>query len=253
VLEAGAAAAGLQDAWQRLDGSERHDEEVGGAGRPAQGVQDPFERRLVGPVQVVEDQGQRGGPGKLLEEVAQGAVQPEALGRRHRRRARPCDGRQHLGELGGQGGDAGGVQHPDGVVERVHGQAEGDVALLLGGAAAQHEQARVGRGGEERLEQGRLADPRLARDGDEARRARRDVGHGGPEGRELRLAADEVEGTGHGHAWCQAGGSRCAARGVRRGSSPCSARPSTRNIGASDHRPKGAPSWRPQDRSSRTP
>ena len=166
------------------------------ARRAPQQVGDELERRVVGPLEVVEQDhhGRRGG--ELLEQRADGAVRAVALvlQRRRGRRVARADRRQHAGELGDAVAEhplepvlaePGGV-----VVERVDPDAERQVLLELGAAAGQDDAAALGAAVGELLEHPRLADARLAADGDEARVAT-EAGQRSGDGRQLPPAADE--------------------------------------------------------------
>src|SRR4051812_2506854 len=80
----------------------------------------------------------------------------------------------------------------DVVVERVDDEAERDVALVLGRAAVQHQQAGGGGLLAQRVEQRALADPGLAEHGQDAALALPDAGEELVRGGQLALAADEA-------------------------------------------------------------
>ena len=175
------------------------------ARRAPQQVGDQLERRVVGPLEVVEQDHDRRRGGEVLEQRADGAVGAVALvlqGGRGRRVAR-ADRRQHAGELRDAVAEhplepvlaePGGV-----VVERVDPDAERQVLLELGAAAGQDHAAALGAAIGELLEHPRLADAGLAADGDEARVAP-EAGQRSRDGRQLPPAADErALGPGVGH------------------------------------------------------
>jgi hypothetical protein len=166
-------------------------------------VRDQLQRRVVGPLEVVEQDDQRRAAGELLEQRAHRAVRAVALvlQRGRRRRARGRDGREHARELGHAVAEH--ALHPVGsepvdvVVERVDPDAERQVALELSAAAGEHDAALLLGAAGELLEQAGLADPGLAAQRDEAGapadslECRHDRG-------ELAAAADELPARGHG-------------------------------------------------------
>ncbi len=148
--------------------AERGGDQQRRARRAAQEVGDELERRVVGPLQVVEQDDHRRAGGELLEQRADGAVRAVALvlQRRRRRRVARADRGEHAGELRHAVAEhplqpvlaePGGV-----VVERVDPDAEREVALELGPAAGEDDAAALGAARGELLEHPRLADPGLA-------------------------------------------------------------------------------------------
>ncbi len=119
------------------------------ARRPAQQVQQQLDRRLVGPLHVVEQQRQRPLGGDRLQLRPQRMVEAEALPRDHR-----LAGRRHRQRL-------------EPVAERVAQQSERQLLPLLGGACARapanRRRAPLGGDGEQRA----LADPGLAGEGEQ--------------------------------------------------------------------------------------
>ena len=112
---------------------------------PPQQVDDQLERRLVGPVDVVEDDDHRRARGQPDEQGAHRAMGPEALvlETAERHVAARGGGRQHARELGGaipdERLDAVGPQRGHVVVERRDPDAERQLPLELRAAPDQHE------------------------------------------------------------------------------------------------------------------
>ena len=151
-------------------------------------------------MEVVEHQDERLDAGELLQQLAQRAVGPIALVAKHRsaRGGRQVERGQHLGELGAdvvaQGVEAAGLEPLDVLVERVHEDPEGQVALELRRPSRQHELA--GRVGARRElgEEARLADPGLPHELDDGRRAALQAVQGAVEDAELRGASNDLLG-----------------------------------------------------------
>jgi hypothetical protein len=160
------------------------------ARRAAQQVQDGLDRGVVGPVQVVEQQGVGLLAPELVEQRAERAVQAIALAGRDRRRAL-ADRREDRAELRPGGLDARRLHRRNVLVERVDQQAERHLVLVLGRPPAEHEQP-GGLGPRRQLGQQRaLADPGLAED---RQRASLAPAHGGQRALhdvELPLASDQ--------------------------------------------------------------
>ena len=138
-VERGGGPDGQQPLGQRAR-SQRGDQEVRPLRRAAHHVLEQLQRGRVGPVHVVEDEGERMASRERVEPVAQRSVQLPAFGGR--------GGRRELD-----------------VVERLEGlghRRERDVALQLRCPAAENREAALGRPVGERVEQPRLADPGLA-------------------------------------------------------------------------------------------
>ena len=153
-------------------------------------------------MQVVERQDERALVGQVLEQAPHRPVHAEPLvgERAGRRRARAAQRRQDGGQLVDQarlaalaqlvllGGDVG--------VQRVDPDAEGQLALELGGGAGQHQEAALLGAPAQLAQQLRLADPRLALDGQEAGRALAERVQRGVEASQLGLAPDGRPGAG---------------------------------------------------------
>jgi hypothetical protein len=194
--EPAAGGAGrVQDARRGLDGPQGEGEQVRRAGGAAQEVQDQLDRGVVGPVEVVEQQGHRPLAREQLQQCAEGAVAAEALagarcrrrGARERRRRR-----QRRGQVGADGLDAAGMHRRDVVVERIHHEPERDVALVLGRAAVEDEQAGGPRAPGQGVQERALADPGLPEHGEHAALALTHGGHGAIRGGQLALASYEA-------------------------------------------------------------
>ena len=152
-------------------GAQREDEEVGGARGAAQEVQHELDRGVVGPVQVVEEERDGLLAPEHLEQGAQRAVAAEPLAGADGGGTGVHGGRgggEDRGEVGAGGLDPAGVQGGDVVVEGVDHEAEGHVALVLGRAAVEHEQAGLVGPGVHGVEQRALADAGLAEHGEDA-------------------------------------------------------------------------------------
>ena len=161
-----ALGGGQRGREQRADGSgaEGEGEQDAAARRPAQQRGDQLQRRVVGPVQVVEHEHQRLLRRDPFQQHAHRAVGAVALVLQARRD--PPDGRDHRGQLGQLVADEA-LQAIDpeerGVVgQRVLPDAERQLALELGRAAGEHQRARLRGAGHQLVEQARLADPALA-------------------------------------------------------------------------------------------
>jgi hypothetical protein len=194
VGEAGRAAGGVEQAGGGILRAERERQQMRSARRAAQQVQDELDRRLVGPVQVVEQQRDRPLAAEQLEQRAHGAVVAEALGGARRRELRRLGVRERRGgqdrrQIGADRLDAARVERRDVVVERVDGEAERDRALVLGRPPFEHEHAGPGRALAHRGHQRALADARLPEHAERASRARRRLLDGCVRRGELRLAS----------------------------------------------------------------
>ena len=142
----------------------RDDEQVRGHGRAADEMVEQLERGIVGPVQVIEHQ-HRGAHARELRREHPVGAQP-----RGRRPALQRD-----------------------LAERVGRQRERDLALVLGGTAAQHAQPVRPLG--QRVEQRALADPRLTDERHGACPARAHVGQRPVEELQLARPSDQLHGT----------------------------------------------------------
>ncbi len=137
-------------------------------------MRDELERRVVGPLQVVEQHEHRRGGGELLEQRADRAMGAIALvlQRGGRCGARGADGGQHARELGDAVAehplDPLGAEPGDVVVERVDPHAERQVLLELGAAAGQDDAVALLPAAGELLQHAGLADAGLAAQRDEA-------------------------------------------------------------------------------------
>ena len=185
---------------QRPDrrGPEGERERHAPARRPPQQVRDELQRGVVGPVQVVERDHDRLDLRERLEQDADGAVRAVALVLQAGRDA--ADGRQDRGELGQLVADQP-LQPVDaeelGVLgQRVLPDAEGQLALELGRAAGQHQRSGPVGAGRQLVEQARLADPALAREGQHGAAPAPEFFERGVDGRDLGPAPEQrsVEG-----------------------------------------------------------
>jgi hypothetical protein len=159
---------GVEQARRGVDGARREAEQVRRLRRAAQQVEHQLDRRVVGPVQVVEQQDHGALSRQQLEQPAQRAVVAEALGRagvaRECAGGAGCSGGEHGAQVGAERLDAARVQRRDVVVERVDDQAEGDVALVLRAASGQDDHVRFERVVADGPEHRALADACLAED-----------------------------------------------------------------------------------------
>jgi hypothetical protein len=160
-------------------------------------VQDELDRRVVGPVQVVEQQRDRALAAQQLEQRAHRAVVAEALGRAGRGcggrlGVRGRGGRQDRGEIRPDRLHAPRVQRRDVVVERVDREAERHRPLVLGGPSLQHEHPGGLRALAHDRQQRALADARLAEYADRAPRPGGRLLHGAFCGGELCLASEQA-------------------------------------------------------------
>ncbi len=135
---------------------------------------------------VVEPQDERAAAREAAEEVAQRPVDPVAVGG-----LRAAEERQRRGVLQPQAGDAPLAELLQVRAEGLRPDRVGQVVLELRGRGARH--AAAGRGGalRELGQQPRLADPRLALDGDDRPGAVAEPGERPVERRELRLPSDQ--------------------------------------------------------------
>ncbi len=147
----------------------REGEEDRRARRPAHQRREGVDRCRIGPMDVVQAENERAGAGETLEEIAQRAVRAVPVTwRRCVREAGQC--REHPAERtpigqaeARQPALAGGGEVR---VQRLRPQRVGQVRLELGGPRMQHRAAVRGGGRRQVGEQERLADARLALDGD---------------------------------------------------------------------------------------
>jgi hypothetical protein len=170
-------------------------------------MQDQLERRVVGPVDVVEHQDERPLAREQLEQGSQRAVVAEALGRTRDGRGldmlgdRRQDGRELRLALGSERLEPARVKCRDVVVEGVGGQAERQVALVLRGAPLQHQQPRRLRTLAQLRQQGALSDAGLAEHPEQPLVAGRDLLQGALDRGHLGLAAQQALALrDHGHA-----------------------------------------------------
>jgi hypothetical protein len=164
----------------------------------AQQVGEQLERRVVGPVQVVQREDHRRRGGQRVDQESHGAVGAKALARQRvgaaggrvlgKRREDPAElARCVLTEAI----HAPRVQGPEVVVQRVDEDVERHVALELGRAAAQSECAARLAAGNALRHEARLADAGLARDLDDARATAHEGVERTLDRSKLRPAADE--------------------------------------------------------------
>lgn len=187
-------------------------------GRPAEQPGDEVDRRVVAPVQVVEDHHDRFRGGERGEQRPERGVQPVALVEQRRsgaggpsRQAGQDRGEVVDRPLPAERRDGAGGERRDVVVERVGPDRERQIALELGAAAVEHQRAVVAQPGGGLGQQQRLADPRWPLDRGRARPVRTDGGEhggelpvphqqgpggvlGGDDGRNLRDAPGPVHG-----------------------------------------------------------
>ena len=170
-------------------------EDPRGRGSPQQ-VHEELERRLVRPVQVIEDDDQRLPGGERHEQRAHRAMGAEALvlqrGERHVGRG---DGGQHPRQLGQalahQLLQPAGCERRDVIVERGHPDAERELLLHLRAAAHEH-QAAAGVGAVGQLgQQARLAAAGLAAHHHPAHAGRAQTVERRGQAGELRAASNE--------------------------------------------------------------
>ncbi len=186
-------ARGVEDAGSRLHGAQGEDEEVRRARRAAQQVQHELDRRLVGPVQVVEEERDGLLSAEHLQQGAERAVAAEALARADGGGPRALGrGGEDRGQVGAGRLDPAGVERRDVVVEGVDDEPEGHVALVLGGAAVEHQEAGLGGPPVHGAEQRALADTGLAEHGEDAAAAILDGVDGLCDRRELALPAQQT-------------------------------------------------------------
>ena len=191
---------------QRPDrrGPERQREPHPPTRRAPQQVREQLQRRVVGPVQVVEDDDHRSHLRQRLQQRAHRPVRAIALVLQAGRHA--PDRRQHRRQLGQLVADEPlepvHAEEFRVLGERVLPDAERQLALELGRAAGQHQ--RTGGAGPrlELAEQPRLADPAFAAEGQQGAAAGRQLIECGVNGRELSAPTEQrsVEG-GHSSSW----------------------------------------------------
>ncbi len=173
LVPAVGAAAGVDEPRADAARPQREQQQEAAARWAPQQVQQQLDRRLVGPLDVVEQQRQRLLLGELLQSRADRVVEAEALPRDHR-----LAGRGHR-------------QRVEPLAQRRPQQPERQVLLLLGGAGAGDPHAGrggpLGGGGEQRA----LADPGLAGDGQQPPAAALDVGEGTCDRRDLDVAPEQ--------------------------------------------------------------
>ena len=168
----GAEALGQQRG--DLGAAHRDRDQHAGAGRASQQRHQQLQRGRIGVVHVVQREHQRLRGREPAEQLEHGAMRAVALGGEHRRGGLEIgERREYAGELRRlQAAQAACVERSQVRVERVDERAVGQVALELGGPAREHEHPAAAGVVLQRAQQARLADPGLARDGDD----RRDTG-----------------------------------------------------------------------------
>ena len=130
--------------------------------RPPQHVREHLDRRLVGPVQVVEHQ-QQPAPGRQpLEQAGDGPVRAEPPRAVRPPLERREDGAEIRRRLAGDAREARRVEAGEVLVERVDQDPERQVDLVLGGAALEHEHLALVGAPAQLVEQAGLADAGLA-------------------------------------------------------------------------------------------
>ena len=165
-----ARPSSVVEAAGQLARAEGEDQEHRGGRGPPQQRAGQLDRRRVGPVEVVEDDGGRPG-GERLEQRAHRAVRAVALALQGLSPVAPerRQGGEHAGELGehvvAEALEPAWLQALDVRVDRVDEHAEGQVALELRGRAGQDEMALVVGAPRQLGEQVGLADPGRADDG----------------------------------------------------------------------------------------
>ena len=188
-------AVGAVRVHQHARPAQREHQQVRGTRRAAHEVLDELDRRVVGPVEVVEQQRHRAFAAQQFHQRPQRAVIAEALRRRggvrRRRFVAVGRGRQDGTEHRAERLDAPRMQRRDVVVERGDRERERDVAFVLGGAALERQQACGAGALGGRLEQGGLADPGLGDHHQHARGAPAHVLERAPDRLQLRIASYE--------------------------------------------------------------
>jgi hypothetical protein len=183
------ARRGLEAGHQQpgeLAAPESQRDQHGGPRRSAQQGQQQLNSGRVSPVDIVEGQQQRPAGSERLEQDTDGPVQPVALafqelrtGEAGQRWEHPAQVRQPLAAESLQPGR---MQRLQVVVEGILERAEGNDALELHCPALEHERPiRLGSSAQLRQQAG-LADPRLPRQRDEARRVVSEAAEDGLEG-----------------------------------------------------------------------
>ena len=157
---------------RELRGAEPERQQHAGAGWMSQEVDEQLDRRGIGPVHVVERDEDVAVGGQRSEEVADGAIGPIALLRRHRRSLRSdrLEGREDAGQLrrevAGERGAPRRAQSQQPVVQGVGERAERQLTLELGGAALEDDVSAPARCAAQLVEEAALADPGIAGDRD---------------------------------------------------------------------------------------
>ena len=148
----------------RLVVARRHGQQDGRGRRPADERDERLDRRGVGPVEVVEAQDERAGGREPLEQIAQGAVRPVAVGGGRLGRERGQGGERARQRSGIRQAEA--VEPPAGQVpvQRLGEDGVRQVALEGGGPRLEDGAAGGGRLAGEMREQAGLADPGFALD-----------------------------------------------------------------------------------------
>ncbi len=186
----GAVATGVAaeevERRQRLLGPAREDERDGDAVEPVRDVGDHAERGAVGPVAVVDEQGERavGGEvgGQPIERVADGervVGEGRALEAEHRRRLARRPGERVACGLASD------------LLEQLSDDPERELALELRATGAQRQQPGVERRRPGRLQQRRLPDAGRAIDHHQAARALRRLLHRAADGLELGVTLEQ--------------------------------------------------------------
>ena len=162
------------------------------------------ERRLVGAVEIVEQQHQRRGARRALKVRRHGVERPKPrlLRRQHGRRLEPRKSRPQLGrereDVGGRGpevaDEARGLLLADGRTQDLHPRPECRRTLPFMTAATEDARATLARVGRHLLRGPRLADSRLADEEDERTDAVLGVGETRAQPRHRSVATDERRG-----------------------------------------------------------
>jgi hypothetical protein len=191
---------GNRQTRRHLPGAHRDCHEHGCGRRPAQQGAEQLDGRRVGPVEVVEQEDERPGVGKLLEQRAHGTVAAVALVLEcNPARGRECrQRREDVGELGAdvfvQTGQAIRIESLQVLVERIHEDREGQISLELRRGAREEESPTRIRASRELCQQARFPDPGLPDELDRGRTTLIDLGEDLIEPAELLGAPHEVSG-----------------------------------------------------------
>jgi hypothetical protein len=165
---------------RRLLAAAGHDHGDGNALDPVGDVREHAERSAVGPMSVVDEQGERPFRGQVGRQPVEGMARRERVVGGHRRILDPKDRRGGSRSAGEQRGR----RLAQDLVEELADDAEGEGPLQLGAAGSQRQQPGICRPGPRRLQQARLPDAGRPVDGQQPT---------GTVGRLLQRASDRAE------------------------------------------------------------